>query len=334
MSPMGSSWQEILAGHWLVLEARRPAAGMATNALSVTVQRGTVMAAVDRSGDHHLLVPLPAGTTVVEDSQSAHIRIQRDELVLDGVTYLFADVVCRRADLFELFDDVLAEILTRLETSSERPDLVCKHVLDEWRELLRRQGGILGDAVQRGLFGELVVLERILAAAPRHDLDFWTGPAREPHDFCLARGDLEVKALGAVGSEVEIHGVDQLEPVGGRSLWLILVRLTANRAGLTLPELVSRVASVVPDEKAFALQLARVGYNDEDAEYYRHRRFTAGGVSALPVSEGFPRIVRASFVDGFPDAISGLAYTLDVSALLPMALSDDSLVPLFETGDA
>ena len=68
MSPIGSSWQEILAGHWLVLEARRPTAGMATNTLPVTGRHGTVMAAVDPSGDHHLLLSLPPGTSVVEDA--------------------------------------------------------------------------------------------------------------------------------------------------------------------------------------------------------------------------------------------------------------------------
>ncbi|AWS47062.1 PD-(D/E)XK motif protein [Streptosporangium sp. 'caverna'] len=334
MTTINRVWQAQLRARWALLSARRDPAGVVTSGMGITVDDGAeVLAGIDARGDHHLLVPTGVDRSVAEDSQAAYVRIQRRALVVDGYVRTYADVVCHRADLFELFDDILAAMLTQLASSSgERPDAVCKQVLDEWRELLRRRGGLLGDDALRGLFGELIILEQILTAGEAHDLSVWRGPDREPHDFRLPGGDLEVKVLGATGAAVRIHGIEQLEPPEDGDLYLVVVRLVTDHDGLALPDLVERIQPKTDDHRAFAVALARAGYSETDAEHYRDRRFVVTQIAALPVDDGFPRIVPSSLADALPDEVSALSYTLDLSFLLPSALTDASVVPLFAKG--
>ncbi|MET8008141.1 PD-(D/E)XK motif protein [Nonomuraea glycinis] len=327
-------WQAQLRARWALLSARRAPAGVVTSGMGIAVGNGAeILAGVDSRGDHHLLVPTGVDAPIAEDSHAAYIRIQRSALVVDGYSRTYADIVCHRADLSELFDDILAAMLTRLASGSgERPDAVCKQVLDEWRELLRRRGGLLGDDALRGLFGELIILEQILAAGGAHNLSAWRGPDREPHDFRLSGGDLEVKVLGATGSVVRIHGIKQLEPPEDGDLHLVVVRLVADPDGLTLPDLIERIRLKASDRRTFAVALARAGYGETDAEHYCDRRFVVTQIAALPVDNGFPRVVPSSLADTLPDEISALSYTLDLSFFLPSALTDASVAPLFARG--
>ncbi|MEV5498168.1 PD-(D/E)XK motif protein [Nonomuraea fuscirosea] len=328
------AWQEQLRKRWTLLRARRNPTGVVTSGMGVMVGDGAeVLVGLDARGDHHLLVPTPIDAPVAEDSQAAYVRIQRSELVVEGYNRIYADVVCHRADLSELFDDILSAILDQLASGTEeRPDVVCKQVLDAWRELLRRRGGMLGEDALRGLFGELIILEQILMAADTHDLSVWRGPDRDPHDFRIAKGDLEVKTLGAAGSTVRIHGIEQLEPPADGTLHLVVVRLVADMDGIALPDLVERIRTKVGDRRAFALALARAGYGEADGEHYRDRRFTVTQIAALAVGDGFPRISPSSLVGILPDEVSALSYTLDLSFLLPTALGPASLASLFTKG--
>ncbi|MFF4442020.1 PD-(D/E)XK motif protein [Streptomyces sp. NPDC001621] len=335
MTGNSDAWQTRLRAHWSVLKARRTPDGVATSGLGLSVgDNAEVLVGVDAHGDHHLLIPTNLRSTPVEDYQAAYIRIQRCTLVVDGRSRIFTDVVCHRPDLSELFDDILAAMLAELATDTGRPpDTVCKQVLDEWRELLRRRGGLLGDDALRGLFGELIVLEKILTANPENGLSAWRGPNREPHDFRLDNGNLEVKTLGANGSTVRIHGIGQLEPPTSGNLHLIVVRLTAASDGLALPDLVDRLQSKVADRRAFAVALARCGYSQTDADHYRDRRFTVAQITALPIDDAFPRVVPSSLSGELPKEVSALSYSLDLSVLLPLAtLADHTLMPLFVKG--
>jgi len=335
MTVRSQPWQAELRAHWAVLNNRRTGDGVATSAVGLAVaDDAEILVGVDARGDHHLLVPTDPGTLVAEDSQAAHIRIQRCTLLVGGQGHTFIDIVCHRPDLSELFDDILAAMLVELASATDQPpDVVCKRVLGEWRELLSRRGGLLGDEALRGLFGELIVLERILAANPDNDLTAWCGPDRQPHDFRLENGDLEVKTLGATGATVHIHGIEQLQPPACGALHLIVVRLLNAADGVTLPELVERLQTKIDDRRAFTATLARAGYSQIDADHYLDRRFIVGKTTALPVDANFPRIVPSSLTGALPVEISAFAYSLDLSLLLPLAtLTDSAIEPLFAKG--
>jgi hypothetical protein len=303
---------------------------MATFLLGPTTVAGHVLLGVDRRGDHCLLVPVPPEIPTQEDRRSAFVQVVRSDLVLDGSTRTYAAVVCHRRDLDGLFDDVLAAMLAELADQPTDPAGTCIRVLSEWRELLRKNAGVLGESALRGLFGELLVLERIIKSHSSVAVaDLWRGPDLEPHDFNLGGHVIEVKTLGHTGSIVEIHGLDQLQAPPRQELYLILVRLAEDMEGRSLPELIDAIAKALPNPGEFREQLAKAGYSAADAQAYRDRRFLGRQVLGLQVTSGFPSIVHNSFASAVPPEIRGVTYTIDLVEYLPEAWTDDDLERVF-----
>lgn len=322
--PARSGWRQELRNLWPILYSRRGEGEVASYAIGVDTAAGPVRAAVDRAGGHHLLVPVKPGETVQEDLRSAHVRLERHVLEIQGRRTVFLDVGCSREDLHEVFDDALAAMLEQIVRTPNTAVAACIRAWEDWRRLLQGRAEVLGDNALRGLFAELVVLERILAGKPTISVPrVWTGPDRAPHDFSLGEDALEVKALGPRGSSVTIHGLGQLEePPEGR-LFLVLVRLESDeKTGRTLPELVDRVRAAAEDTAGLAAQSAKAGYFDHHADAYRDRRFVVTQTVALPVSNTFPRVVASSLTTGVPPELEEISYTLDLASRLPEAISD------------
>lgn len=327
-SPSGD-WHRELRHIWPVL---RPTRGepFALYPLELELDAGRPMLAIDQRGDHHLLVPVKLDQDVIEDLRSAHVRLVRRDLVVEGRRGRYIDVVCHRLDLNALFDDVIAAMLTALNATPRSPAAVCGRVLAAWRELLRGSSRPMTEEAVRGLVAELLALERILDVDDRVPVrSTWTGPDRMPHDFQLGGHDLEVKALGPTAAEIEIHGLDQLDDLG-RGLHLVLIRLRPHADGVTLPDLVERVRSQCRDSTGMNDQLSKAGYSEADADSYRVTRYRVEQILAMDVADSFPRLTSRSLNGALPEPISQLRYRLDLVEQLPNARTGDALRPLFE----
>lgn len=327
-SPQGD-WQRELRHIWPVLRPTHDEP-YALYPLDLQLDTGCPMLAIDQRSDHHLLVPIRPDHEVNEDLRSAHVRLTRRELVVDGRLRRYVDVVCHRPDLNVLFDDVLAAMLTALGTTPGPPATVCGRVLAEWRELLRGSGHPLTEEAVRGLLAELLTLERILAVDDGIPVrSTWTGPDRMPHDFHLGGHDLEVKALGPTAAEIEIHGLDQLDDLG-RGLHLMLIRLRPHPDGVVLPHVVERVRSRCRDGAGLNDQLSKAGYSESDADGYRVTAYRVEQILALDIDDSFPRLTRRSLTNSLPEPIIQLRYRLDLVEQLPNARTGDALLSLFE----
>jgi hypothetical protein len=301
--------------------------------LKLEVDGDPPMLAVDQRGDHHLLVSVRPDQEIVEDLRSAHVRLTRRDLVVDGRNRRCIDVVCHRTDLNLLFDDILVAMLTALSSTQGPPAAVCGRVLGEWRELLRGSGRPMAEEAVRGLMAELLTLERILDADGGIPVrSTWTGPDRTPHDFYLGGHDLEVKALGPTAVEIEIHGIDQLDDLG-RRLHLMLIRLKPRSDGISLPDLVERVRSLCRDGAGLNDQLSKAGYSEGDADDYRVTRYSVEQILAVDVDDSFPRLTRRSLTSSLPEPITQLRYRLDLVEQLPHARTGDALRPLLERSE-
>ncbi|MGW3545158.1 PD-(D/E)XK motif protein [Nocardia niigatensis] len=328
MADISDDWRRELRRTWPLL---RPGQGGELAVYPVTRRRaGDTLIAVDPRHDHHMLVPLPQGEHTTSDDSSAHVRIGQTELTVDGKRRRYLDVVCHRHDLNSLFDDVLAAMLTALETSASPVAVTCRRVLDDWRELLRRATSPLSEEAERGLFAELVVLERILLSdSPAYVRPTWIGPDRTPHDFRLGTHDLEVKAVSLTAGSVEIHGLDQLDR-GDRDLYLVLVFVRKNSEGDSLADLVRRLQAACRDRQGFFEQLSKTGYIPTEKDEPGVRRYSVDQICALTVSDHFPRLTRGMLIAPVPEEISSVRYTLELASLLPTALTGDDLNALFE----
>ncbi|MFC1438017.1 PD-(D/E)XK motif protein [Streptacidiphilus sp. N1-10] len=327
-------WHHELRPNWPILSARKDEGEVASCPIGPRLASGNALMAVDRYGGRHLLVPVRAGVRVDSDQRSAHVRIDGRTLEIAGRRTAFLDVSCGSGELFGVFDDLLSAMLEGITASQTEPVQACLHVWHAWRKLFQGRSDVLSDTSLRGLFAELVILDRILAIRGAIRLGtVWKGPDHASHDFRIGDDALEVKSLGAQGATIQIHGLGQLEPPPAGILTLVLVRLqSSEQEGQTLPELVGAVRERAEDGTGLSLQLAKAGYFDDHAEAYEDRRFDVTQIAVLPVGPDFPRLTPGSLSVPVAPEISGLTYSLDLSSRLADSIPAEELDRFIERG--
>ena len=187
-----------------------------------------------------------------------------------------------------------------------------------WQYFMEHGAGMLGQEVEVGLFGELLLLQDLLSAGIgiAEGVDAWRGPAGGVRDFELGSGGIEVKSsVSLLGMPVTISSLAQLDSSPEHPAFLIAVRLVLDATGSTLPELADSLSSRMLSEHAalqrFRSLLLRAGYVDLHADRYQ-RRFVRQEMRVLPVAEGFPRLTRASV----PAEILDVKYELDLDRII------------------
>ena len=188
-----------------------------------------------------------------------------------------------------------------------------------WHRLLRSgQDGRLTDEEQKGLLGELRVVERCLLGVigARDAVEGWAGPLGSPKDFQFGLVGVEAKARSPQKSEVGISSVHQLDSVGLTRLFLSVTEVASaldeSASAVTVTDVTARVRSTIAglDMSAtilFEERLAATGFDWEDD--YSDKRWTIGDETLYEVAQGFPRIT-ASMV---PAAVDDVRYTISLS---------------------
>jgi hypothetical protein len=276
---------------------------------------------VDRVGTRHLLVPVQPTDVAVPDDVVGAVTLNRKTFTFNSVTAFYLDIQCVRSDLFDLFDEVLTDVIDAAGAGGGADAAV--EVVERWRSLLATRGsGQLTMTAQRGLVSELHVL-RLAHEGQVIDVNVWRGPLSEPHDISLDECALEVKSVGAFGHDIEIHGVLQLaEP--GKPLALVLVRLAEDESGETLAQYADYLLANASDRALAASRLAMVGYSSADSDKYA-TRFKIEDVRFVAVDKTTPRIIPQSFSNGeVPIGISYVSYQIELSSLDPFLMSGES----------
>ena len=189
--------------------------------------------------------------------------------------------------------------------------------LDAWRQFLRDRRDGLSRSETIGLIGELLVLERLLAAVPGV-LPSWQSPDDGLHDFESNGHALEVKTGLGPSSSITISTLDQLDATGLRQLDLLHVRLVDAPGGRCLRDIVSAIDGMLPDDatrRAFENALLRRGLMPDDDAARLTPRVQQRSIDAYSITDGFPRLIRANL----PLAITEATYTLDVRAITAFA---------------
>jgi Putative PD-(D/E)XK family member, (DUF4420) len=309
-----------LSRRWAVLGPTSAESYLLTSVIH-TASGHELRIGVDRVGTRHLLVPVGAGDTAVPDDVVGALMLKRTTFTFDQITALYLDIQCVRSDLFDLFDEVLAEVIDGADAGGGADAAV--EVVDRWRSLLAARGRRqLSTAAQRGLVAELYVL-RLAHQGQVIDVDTWRGPLSEPQDISLPECALEVKSVGELGRDIEIHGVFQLaEP--GKPLALVLVRLVEDESGETVAQHADYLLDNASDRALAVSRLAMVGYSSADSDTYS-TRFKVDDVQFVAIDTATPRIVPQSFRDGMlPFGISYLTYQIELGALSGFIVSGES----------
>ena len=188
-----------------------------------------------------------------------------------------------------------------------------------WHRLLRSgRDGRLSDEEQKGLIGELRVIEHYLLdiTGARDAVEGWGGPLGSPKDFQLGLVVVEAKARTPQRSEVDISSINQLDAAGATRLFLSVTEVAAaadeSAGAVTVADVAARVRTAVAalDVSAtilFEERLAAAGFDWEDD--YVDRRWTIGEEALYEVADGFPRITPSMV----PPAVDDVRYTISLS---------------------
>ena len=187
-----------------------------------------------------------------------------------------------------------------------------------WHRLLRSgHESRLTDDEQKGLIGELVVLERYLlpvlgaAAAVR----CWTGPLGAPQDFESGRVHIEAKAHSSTRSRVTISSEHQLESCAGDTLFLhvteVVMAAESTADAFTVTDFANRTRSPIAEHDMVAVELfeerlSAIGFDWDDD--YSDNLWLVVRESLYDVQEGFPRITP----EMFPGGVGNVRYTISL----------------------
>ena len=243
----------------------------------------------------------------------------------NGGTRQFLRVSCEDPRLNRTFLSLVAEMLDDVETAGTPVADALSKVIDSWRELLRSREKEMDRSEAIGLFGELVVLQQLVATEGRQALGVWRGAENYRHDFSRVNA-LEVKTYTGFGEpRVRIHGVHQLEPPTGHQLHLVALRIDENASGRTIADLVDElVVAGVPRGQV----LRKIGTTMDELERTASC-FVIEETRLFEVGPDFPGIRPSTLAESAVRGVDDLTYSLSLD-LCPSPLSQNALQDVLE----
>ena len=237
----------------------------------------------------------------------------------------------------DIFHRLCLDIMTSAATAETEAEAVAVSLARTWRwhHLLRGGGdGRLSKEEQKGLIGELLIIERLLESLSPHDaVSSWRGPLGAPKDFEVGRCSIEAKARrGAAKPHVLISSEHQLDISGVDELFLFIAELDQAQSedsdGFTVTEIAQRLhthIAGIDNESAgiFESLLCAAGFSWDDN--YSDTKWLRGPERYYAVSEGFPCIT----VSSFPAGVLNVRYSITLSEIesfrVPAELIDQTI---------
>lgn len=238
---------------------------------------------------------------------------------------LFLQIGTQASRLFKPFYHFVSNIADLVQVEGRGTAEALQVAVRDWSALLVKES-LMSEQVQVGLFGELLVLERLIDERGRDAFESWTGPLEEPHDFRMVPVELEVKTTKGTARQHIISSLKQLVPSEECSLFIMSVVLEpGGDQGETLPERIQTVRNLLRDRPEFQdrfndlLRIPSLGYRDEDAIYYTDRYRLRYPFLLVRVDENIPAITREKLGAIFPKEVSSrvleVTYRLDIEGL-------------------
>jgi hypothetical protein len=184
---------------------------------------------------------------------------------------------------------------------------------------------MLPGEAERGLLGELWLLERLIASRGPEALDAWQGPLGELHDFSVGGHGIEVKTTLSRERVHVVSSLRQLEPSEGTNLFVLSLQLRPDgTTGIpTLPEAIDLIAEQLRTDKTRAAKFAglvrRVGYDEKHRSRFESRYRLRTKPVLVRVDERFPAITKRNLAAVLGDELSGrvvdVRYTISLDQL-------------------
>jgi hypothetical protein len=210
-------------------------------------------------------------------------------------------------DIFSvLCEDLIGSIMN---VSNERT--LVKALLNQfekWKSLFESAGSQgLSPESQRGLFGELYFLRKLLTGDLLNVVNSWMGPENQIHDFQNGDCSVEVKTThGNNHQRIQISSERQLDAGHIENLFLFHLSLDSrHQDGETLNQMVDSVSRLLDSDSAalnkYNSKLLAAGYFNHHRELYNDTGYLLRQENYYKVEHDFPRIEEADVRQGVGD---------------------------------
>lgn len=255
----------------------------------------------------------------------------------DGSERTSLFIMLEEERLREIFAVLSADLVNAIlaEPSVSAALRRCLDRLCMWQGLFDRispEG--LSEERQRGLFGELAVLEAVFLRqiGALDGISAWVGSSSAHQDFLHGRLAIEVKtSLAKRPARIAISNEKQLDERQHDPLLLASVRLDESEAkGMSLPCLVARIRGQLLEEESarrlFDDRLLLADYLEVHAPLYE-ARYQIGSMRWFRVEGEFPRLTDANL----PAGVGDISYSIIADDLSPWEVGLDTVTSLAGT---
>ncbi|MCZ2849130.1 PD-(D/E)XK motif protein [Modestobacter sp. VKM Ac-2978] len=313
-------------GRHLTAEALRLYVDQGSRALVPVPGDPVVMFVIDGSSGSMCVETPWDGVAVPE--LSAYEHLDSDVVFREGINWARLKVNGRQFldDAYPLF----ATLADRLQLEDDAFSVAVTGVLDGFETLFTKAVHLSRER-EIGLYGELLVLERLLSRVSAETaLATWLGPEAAEHDFALPIGDLEVKTTGSENRIHWISGLDQLSPSPGRTLFLLSLQITLAGAGpgRSLEELIAEIRGALgASTPKFDDSLRSSGWRDDHGRRWQRWRLRSHplclSIACLPALTS--DTLAAAGVD--IARLHDVRYRIDVTGLPAADISTNDFAP-------
>lgn len=216
-------------------------------------------------------------------------------------------------DIFILFiEDILKSLI--IVNNSEEALLAISNRINYWKKLFGKySNGLLSPEQQRGLFGELYFLNKLLNSSSNYPLliNAWQAPTGANQDFYFNGTAVEVKTSKSNNPTIKISNELQLDSTGLLGLYIAFFKLNEYPDNHhTLFNIIEEVRNYIVKDIAllneFNLKLISLGITPETEEEYNAIGYIVRDEKYYQVSEEFPKITKSMV----KEEISKISYAI------------------------
>lgn len=214
----------------------------------------------------------------------------------------------------EIFIRFIEFLIPNLVSKNGNPVDITYLSLIRWKKFWNASvGDVLSEEKVQGLWGEIYYLDFLISNDKKFDIVNWTGSSSEPHDFEMLNYSIEVKTTCTSPAQVKISGLQQLNTLNGKVLFLAVLELRKDSTnGINLVSLIDHVETLlsIDQSRQFWSKLIHVGYRLEHQSVYEEYKYKILHNNVFKVAESFPRITPDTLSAGADARLKNVSYIL------------------------
>ena len=234
--------------------------------------------------------------------------------------------------IFEIIANDITDQLEKINTQKKMVECL-SDTLSKWKKFFSLNSDvIMSEQLQEGLYGELLVLKKLILNFGDEAVSFWSGAEKETHDFYVNGSAIEVKTTSAKSNEkIKISSEHQLNPKDVENTLFLYVNMVrkSRSDGTTLPDIIKAIHNGLtePYKTLFEEKLFKYGYISSCEDRYT-LGFHLRSHQTYKVYEDFPNIVPANLDTG----ISEVTYSLDLNACTTFVIDWNDILNALKGG--